>query len=95
MASKLSSEEIEEKMKSLKDWDLEDEAITRQFVLGSFMDAIDFVNRLAPLAEAADHHPDITINFRRVTLLLSTHSEGGLTAKDFDLARKIDRIVGN
>jgi 4a-hydroxytetrahydrobiopterin dehydratase len=95
MASKLSIEEIEEKMKTLKGWEREGGAIWKQYAFGAFMDAIGFVNRVARQAEAADHHPDITIHYRRVTLSLSTHSEGGLTSKDFDLAKQIDRIVGN
>jgi 4a-hydroxytetrahydrobiopterin dehydratase len=57
------------------------------------MPAIRFVNRVAELAEAADHHPDITINYRKVTMVLSTHSAGGLTRKDFALARKIEGVV--
>ena len=66
------------------------DAIRRQFTLASFPDAIAFVTRLAFDAEAADHHPDILINYKRVTLTYSTHSEGGLTQKDFDGARKAD-----
>ena len=56
-------------------------------------DAVDFVARLVPHAEAADHHPDITINYRRVTLVYTTHSAGGLTPKDFDGARMADRVA--
>ena len=61
--------------------------------LGSFPDAVAFVTRLAFDAEAADHHPDIHINYKRVTLTFSTHSEGGLTEKDFDGARAVDAIA--
>ena len=53
---------------------------------------MEFVNRLVPGAEAADHHPDILINYKRVTLIYSTHSEGGLTEKDFEGARMADRV---
>ena len=61
--------------------------------LQGFPEAIAFVNRLAPEAEAADHHPDILINYKRVTLTYSTHSEGGLTAKDFEGAALADRLA--
>jgi len=59
----------------------------------AFPDAVAFVTRLGFDAEAADHHPDITINYKRVTLVFSTHSDGGLTQKDFDGARKVDALV--
>ena len=69
-------------------WALDGDAIRRQFTFGGFADAIAFVARLAFDAEAADHHPDIMINYKRVTLTFSTHSEGGLTDKDFAGARR-------
>ena len=65
----------------------------RQFTFGGFPDAVAFVSRLVPGAEAADHHPDITINYRRVTLSYTTHSEGGVTDKDFDGAALADRLA--
>jgi 4a-hydroxytetrahydrobiopterin dehydratase len=65
-------------------------AIRKQFTLGSFPGAIAFVTRLAFDCEAADHHPDILINYKRVTLTYSTHSEGGLTEKDFEGAARAD-----
>lgn len=93
MATKLSPGEISEKIKTLSGWQLADNAIKKQCVFESFMPAIEFVNRVAKLAEEADHHPNITINYRRVTMVLSTHSAGGLTAMDFELAKKIDGVV--
>lgn len=86
----LSREEIDRRLKELKGWTLEGHAIKKQFVFAGFPEAVNFVTRLVPGAEAADHHPDITINYRRVTLAYSTHSEGGLTNKDFDGARMAD-----
>jgi len=83
----LSREEIDRRLKELNGWTLEGSAIKKQFVFAGFPEAVAFVTRLVPGAEAADHHPDITINYRRVTLAYSTHSEGGLTEKDFDGAR--------
>jgi 4a-hydroxytetrahydrobiopterin dehydratase len=91
--AKLTDTEIHGKVGALKGWALEGNAIRKQFTLGSFPDAIAFVTRLAFDAEAADHHPDILINYKRVTLTYSTHSEGGLTQKDFDGARKADTLV--
>jgi 4a-hydroxytetrahydrobiopterin dehydratase len=87
----LSETEIERQLKNLPGWTLDGRAIKKQFTFNDFPAAVAFVNRLVPEAEAADHHPDIVINYRRVTLLYSTHSEGGLTQKDFDGAAMADR----
>ena len=87
----LSDEEVQRQLNGLKDWKLEGRAIRKQYTFNDFPAAVAFVNRLVPEAEAADHHPDIVINYRRVTLLYSTHSEGGLTQKDFDGAAMADR----
>jgi 4a-hydroxytetrahydrobiopterin dehydratase len=80
-------------MKSLEGWTLAGEAIRKEFVFGSFKEAVSFTVRLAFEAEAADHHPDITISYKRVTLAYSTHSAGGLTDKDFQGAAAADRIA--
>jgi 4a-hydroxytetrahydrobiopterin dehydratase len=90
----LSREDAEARLRELPGWALDGNAIRRQFVLRDFPQAVDFVTRLVPGAEAADHHPDITINYKRVTLTYSTHSEGGLTTKDFEGARMADRVFG-
>jgi 4a-hydroxytetrahydrobiopterin dehydratase len=87
----LSPEEVDRQLKALKDWTLEGRAIRKQYTFAGFPAAVAFVTRLVPEAEASDHHPDIMINYRRVTLLYSTHSEGGLTQKDFDGAAMADR----
>ncbi len=87
----LSDQEIQRQLKDLKDWTLEGRTIRKQFTFNDFPAAVAFVNRLVPESEAADHHPDILINYRRVTLLFSTHSEGGLTQKDFDGAAMAER----
>ena len=91
--SKLSRSEIDQRMKSVEGWVLDGDAIRKQFTFRDFPEAVRFVDRLVPGAEAADHHPDIQINYKRVTLVFSTHSEGGLTDKDFDGARAADRVV--
>ena len=87
----LSEQDVERQLKNLNEWTLEGRALRKQYTFGDFPAAVAFVNRLVPDAEAADHHPDIIINYRRVTLLYSTHSEGGLTQKDFDGAAMADR----
>jgi 4a-hydroxytetrahydrobiopterin dehydratase len=90
---RLDDAKVRGAMAGVPEWTLEGNAIRRQFTLGSFADAIAFVTRLAFDAEAADHHPDIQINYKRVTLIYSTHSEGGLTQKDFDGAHTADAIA--
>jgi 4a-hydroxytetrahydrobiopterin dehydratase len=82
--------EIRAGLDGLKGWAREGDSIRKTYTLDTFPDAIAFVNRIAELAEEADHHPDMDIRFNRVACTLSTHSAGGLTRRDFDLARKID-----
>ena len=91
--AKLSLVEAEQRIKSLNGWTLDGDAIRKQFTFKDFVEAMEFVNCIAPKAQAADHHPDILINYKRVTLTYSTHSEGGLTAKDFDGAAMADRCA--
>ena len=87
----LTGSQIDQELKTVDGWTRDGDAIRKQFTFKGFPEAVAFVNRLVPDAESADHHPDITINYRRVTLSWSTHSEGGLTAKDFAGARMADR----
>ena len=87
---KLTSAEAGQRLKALKGWTLDGDAIRKQFTFAGFPEAVAFVGRLVPEAEAADHHPDILINYKRVTLTYSTHSEGGLTDKDFAGAAMAD-----
>ncbi len=90
--AKLSEQEIEARLAAGEgNWSRAGESIVRDCKLADFAAAIALVNRVAELAEAADHHPDILVHgWNEVRLTLSTHSEGGLTAADFDLARAID-----
>ncbi len=88
--ARLSKAEITESLEGLSAWKLEGETIAKGYEFTSFPEAIRFVNKVAGLAESADHHPDILINYRRVTLTLSTDREGGLTKKDFQLAKQIE-----
>jgi 4a-hydroxytetrahydrobiopterin dehydratase len=73
-------------------WDEVDGALERTFELDSFLDALDFVNRLGALAEAEDHHPDITISYRKVTVRWWTHTANGITDRDRDLAAKTNEL---
>ena len=86
----MSDAEIHASLAVLPAWVHAGGAITRQFRLDSFAGAIAFVVRLSYAAEAANHHPDLDIRYDRVRVTLSTHSEGGVTAKDLDLARAIE-----
>ena len=90
----LSKTEIDEQLKTLDGWTLAGDAIRKQYTFKGFPEAVRFVNRLVPDAERADHHPYVTINYRRVTLSWSTHDEGGLTAKDIAGATMADHHAG-
>jgi len=86
----LSGAEVDERLKGLAGWSRHGDEIRKEYKFRNFVEAMAFVNTVAQAAEAADHHPDITINYNRVTMALSTHSEGGVTDKDLDMAPKID-----
>ena len=90
--SKLDSQQIEQALLRVPGWERSGDAISRAFSLPSFPAALLFVGAVGHLAERADHHPDILIQYRSVTLTLSTHSAGGLTAQDFALAAEINAI---
>ena len=90
--ARLENDEIESRLEQLDGWSREGEAITKEFDNGDFKGSVDFVNRLTPEAEEMNHHPDLEISWDTVKVTLTTHSEGGLTANDFDLAGKIDGL---
>ncbi len=90
MVSKLSEEQARQELATLPGWELKEDQITKLYKFKDFAQALAFVNRVGGLAETADHHPDIDIRYSKVILTLSTHSAGGLTEKDFELARQID-----
>jgi 4a-hydroxytetrahydrobiopterin dehydratase len=87
--AKLSEAEILERMPSAKGWDRHGDMLVRSWQFPSFRRALEFVNQVAALGEKFDHHPDILLSYRMVRLELSTHSEGGLTGKDFSLAAEV------
>ena len=90
---KLSSKKVDARLAALSGWSRRGEAIRRQFTFPTFPDAVAFITRLGFSAEAADHHPDLLVNYRKVTVTWSTHSAGGVTEKDFAGARESDRIA--
>ena len=91
--ARVAGTEIRRRMTDLPDWAVEGEVISRQFTFAGFPEAIAFVVRLGFAAEGVDHHPDLLINYKRVKVSYSTHSEGGLTDKDFDGARAATAIA--
>ncbi|GHP19515.1 4a-hydroxytetrahydrobiopterin dehydratase [Rhodococcus sp. NKCM2511] len=93
MTELLTDRDIEDAQ--LTHWTVAEKSLTRTVELTSFPAAIEVVNRVADAAEAADHHPDIDIRWRTLTFTLSTHSAGGLTQKDVDLARRIDALIAS
>jgi 4a-hydroxytetrahydrobiopterin dehydratase len=90
--AKLQEQSIRAALKELPGWELTGEGLRKKFEFASFPEAVKFVDRLVEPAEAAQHHPNIAVVYRWVTLILTTHDEGGVTQKDIDLARAIQRI---
>jgi 4a-hydroxytetrahydrobiopterin dehydratase len=91
--ARLSDEEIEQRLSGLDGWERGGDAIRRTFELDDFKGSVDFVNRLTPEAEEMNHHPDLEISWNKVTVSVTTHSEGGLTENDFELAGRISRLA--
>ncbi len=94
MAELLDEEEMQQRLDELGDWEREGKDIQKVFEFEDFGAAMRFVNDVAKLADRYDHHPDIDIRWNRVRLALSSHSEGGLTARDFDVAGEIEQSIG-
>lgn len=93
MAALLAQSDVKAMMKKIPEWETDKKSIERTFEFDDFTLAIDFVNAVAEIAEEEDHHPDIDIRWNKVKLALSTHSEGGLTDMDFQVAEKIDTLA--
>lgn len=91
-SSPLSEAEISARLNTVPSWRHEGNEIARTFQFPDFRAALAFVNKAGELAEAAGHHPDIDIRYNKVRLALTTHDAGGLTAKDFDLAVKLNSV---
>ena len=92
-STKLSPAEITERLKSLPGWRLENGVIVRDYPTDGWPTTLMLVNAIGYMAEAAYHHPDLNVTWGRITVKLSTHSAGGITDKDFELARKFDEIA--
>lgn len=97
MSQKLNLDDAAARIESLNGWELQGEAIAKNYQFSNFAEALAFVNKVGALAQAANHHPDIFLSFGMVVVTLCTHEiegsdEGGLTDKDFDLAKKIEAL---
>jgi 4a-hydroxytetrahydrobiopterin dehydratase len=89
----LADSEIEARLAERSGWRRAGAAIVRTYECGDFVGSVEFVKRLVEPAEGMNHHPDLEVSWDKVTVSLSTHSEGGLTAADFELAGKIDALA--
>lgn len=90
----LAHDDVERRLAGRPGWRLEGRAIARDFDRRDFVGSVAFVNELVPIAEEMNHHPDLTISWRTVTVSITTHSEGGLTERDFELAERVDAAAG-
>jgi len=95
MPSDLTQQQIESFLGAHPDWFVQEHSIARTYGFDDFMGSLRFVMQVGAAAEAADHHPDIDIRWNKVTLTLSTHSQGALTSKDLDLAGTFDALAGD
>ena len=91
----LTQPEIERKIKAVPQWQQSEQTITRTFKFKNFVEAIAFVDKLVEPAEAAGHHPDLSISYNKVVVSLTSHDAGGLTDKDFSLAQTISNIASD
>ncbi len=91
--ARLSNEEIDGRLEGLDGWERHGDAIRKSYDRGDFKGSVGFVNALTPVAEEMNHHPDVAISWKDVEVTITTHSEGGLTANDFELARRIDEVA--
>jgi 4a-hydroxytetrahydrobiopterin dehydratase len=89
----LNDDDIGEQLESVPEWRRDGDSIKREFKFDDFQGSVDFLNRITPPAEEMNHHPDVAISWNRVELTLSTHSQGGLTQNDFELASRIDSLA--
>jgi 4a-hydroxytetrahydrobiopterin dehydratase len=90
---KLSAADVNARLSAISGWSFQQDAISRTFTFPSFPDAVAFVTRLGFQAQEADHHPDLRVSYKRVTVEWSTHSEGGVTERDLEGARQSNTIA--
>jgi 4a-hydroxytetrahydrobiopterin dehydratase len=91
----LTPDQVAERIKTVDGWTVEGKSIRKEYTFQDFPEAVLFVSALVPGAEDADHHPDIEIHYKRVILSYATHSEGGITDKDFAGAAMADEVAGS
>jgi 4a-hydroxytetrahydrobiopterin dehydratase len=89
----LDHDTVRHALEGLEGWQLEDDAIVREWRFASFRDAIAFINRVADLADEADHHPDLWNSYATVRIRLTSHDVGGVSRRDLDLAASIDEVA--
>jgi 4a-hydroxytetrahydrobiopterin dehydratase len=89
----LSDDDIQRRLAERPGWSRDGNALKRQFKFENFVGSVDFVNRITPPAEEMNHHPDLCISWNTVDISLSTHSQGGITENDFELAARIDALA--
>ena len=90
---RMNDDEVKDRLSKMGGWERDGDALVHQFEFANFVGSVDFVNRITPIAEEMNHHPDLAISWNKVTVSLSTHSEGGITENDFELAAKIDSVA--
>jgi 4a-hydroxytetrahydrobiopterin dehydratase len=93
MAELIKGDQLKTRLKKIPEWELEKKHLERTFEFDDFSESIDFVNGVSEVAEEEEHHPDIDIRYNKVRLILSTHSKGGITELDFELAERIDTLA--
>jgi 4a-hydroxytetrahydrobiopterin dehydratase len=89
----LSDEEIQAQLAVLDGWERDGDAVSKTFELADFVGSVEFVNKLVDPAEEMNHHPDLSVSWNRVTVSITNHEAGGITANDFELARRIDALA--
>lgn len=94
MATKLSDDQVASELDAVPEWSESSGSIQRTFQFDDFALSMTFVNQIADYAEHVQHHPDVLIRYNKVTLTVSTHDAGGITEKDFALAKKADELAG-
>ena len=90
----LPDDQVSARLGALPSWSRDEGGLVREFRFASYMDGIEFVNRVAREAELMDHHPDLSVSWRRVVVRLTSHDAGGITGRDFALAGRIDALLG-
>ncbi|MGI9240013.1 MAG: 4a-hydroxytetrahydrobiopterin dehydratase [Verrucomicrobiales bacterium] len=93
MPENIPADALEQRLKKIPEWEIKKDCLIRSFEFDEFMEGIDFVNGVAEIADEAHHHPDISIGYNVVKLSLTTHETGGITARDFELAARVDTLM--